>query len=298
MTWRGSLTHAAHTMESTATAWLETAKGERIPVGGTCSIGRDAQNTVVVAGEKISRRHALIHAQNESEFWLVDLGSTNGTFRNSRQIKQPTQLQSGDTISVGSVEFKLHVQRSTSAPRLSSDELAQTMVTQRMSNVWIVVTDVENFTPMSQTLPTPELTRKLGAWLLECTDIVEGTGGCIDKYVGDGFLAYWEHQRLPAKSFAPVAKKLSELQTAASLKFRWILHNATLQLGHSRFQNDSLIGKEINFAFRMEKIAGSLQLPRLLSKPAAEPLQKLIATRAVGLHPVKGFDRDFEFFTF
>jgi hypothetical protein len=31
-------------------AWLETIKGERIPLTGACSVGRDAQNVLVVTG--------------------------------------------------------------------------------------------------------------------------------------------------------------------------------------------------------------------------------------------------------
>ena len=124
-------------------AWLETIRGERIPLAGTCSIGRDAENTLVVTGEKVSRRHALIHTQNQNELWLVDLGSKNGTFRNFHPIKQPTQLQNGDTIGIGSLEFKLHIEGASGAAATPSPSLlAETIVTKRSSNVWLLVTDV------------------------------------------------------------------------------------------------------------------------------------------------------------
>ena len=158
-----------------------------------------------------------------------------------------------------------------------------------------MVTDVENFTVMSQSLPAGELTRKLGSWLRECADLVERTGGCVDKYVGDGFLAYWEDKE-PAGRFAGTIEKITILQAKASLPFRWILHHANLQLGMSRFGNDSLIGKEINFAYRMEKIAGSLNLTRMISRPAMEALGDGVATRSVGTHPIKGFKGTYEFF--
>lgn len=282
-------------MTTTPQAWLETIKGERIPLSGGCSIGRDAENGLVVTGEKVSRRHALIHAQNENELWLVDLGSRNGTFCNSRPIKQPTQLRNGDTIGIGSVQFTLRMERPIASGPAPGPALGETMVTKRSTNVWLMVTDVENFTVMSQSLPAEELTRKLGSWLRECADLVERTGGCVDKYVGDGFLAYWEDKK-PAGRFAGTIEKITTLQEKASLPFRWILHHADLQLGMSRFGNDSLIGKEINFAYRMEKIAGGLNLTRMVSRPAMEALGDGVATHSVGTHPIKGFKGTYEFF--
>lgn len=280
---------------TTPQAWLETIKGERIPLSGACSIGRDAQNVLVVTGEKVSRRHALIHSQNENELWLVDLGSRNGTFRNGRPIKQPTQLRDGDTIGIGSVQFTLRMERSPTALLSLAASLGETLVTKRTSDVWLLVTDVENFTVMSQSLPAEELTRRLGEWLRECNDLVERTGGCVDKYVGDGFLAYWE-DKPEAGAFAPTLEKITALQSASSLPFRWILHRANLQLGVSRFGNDSLIGKEINFTYRMEKIAGGLKLPRMLSRPAREALGDAVVARSVGAQPIKGFEGAYEFF--
>jgi class 3 adenylate cyclase len=276
-------------------AWLETINGERIPLSGACSIGRDAQNGLVVTGEKVSRRHALIHAQNRNELWLVDLGSRNGTFCNSRLIKQPTKLRSGDTIGIGSVQFTLRMERLAASPLAPESTLGETMVTKRSSDVWLLVTDVENFTVMSQSLTAEELTRRLGSWLRECSDLVESTGGCVDKYVGDGFLAYWEHKP-GAAPFAKTLERITRLQTKASLPFRWILHHANLQLGVSRFGNDSLIGKEINFAYRMEKIAGGLKLPRMLSRPAKDALGDGVATRPVEAQAIKGFQGTYEFF--
>jgi adenylate cyclase len=154
---------------------------------------------------------------------------------------------------------------------------------------------VENFTVMSQSLPAEELTRRLGSWLRECSDLVERTGGCVDKYVGDGFLAYWE-DKPGAGSFAKTLEKITALQTKASLPFRWILHRANLQLGVSRFGNDSLIGKEINFAYRMEKIAGGLKLPRMLSRPAREALGDGVAARPIEAQAIKGFKGTYDFF--
>jgi hypothetical protein len=76
-------------------AWLET-NGNRHMLHGTCSMGRAAANTLALDLPKVSRMHALIQVQNIGEFWLVDLGSSNGTFLNN-----PRSPRSG----VGSARF-------------------------------------------------------------------------------------------------------------------------------------------------------------------------------------------------
>src|SRR4030095_9444028 len=80
--------------------------GERYPINGSCSLGRTAANSVPLDSPKVSRRHALIHLQNIGEHWLIDLGSSNGTFLNKRRIHYPIRLNDGDQITVGDQVFK------------------------------------------------------------------------------------------------------------------------------------------------------------------------------------------------
>ena len=67
-------------------SWLRLPNGERHDLNGTCSIGRAPDNSIPVADSEVSRRHAIIQAQGEREFWLVDLGSANGTYVNGERL--------------------------------------------------------------------------------------------------------------------------------------------------------------------------------------------------------------------
>src|ERR1041384_4384687 len=87
-------------------AWLEAADGRRYPIKGSCSLGRSGANTIVLESTKVSRRHALIHLQNIGELWLIDFGSSNGTFLNNRRIHHPVRLSDGDQITIGDQVFK------------------------------------------------------------------------------------------------------------------------------------------------------------------------------------------------
>jgi class 3 adenylate cyclase len=60
---------------------------------------------------------------------------------------------------------------------------------------------------------------------------------------------------------------------------------------------ESLMGKEVNFVFRMEKLAGSLNVSLLVSASAKSKLGKLIKAEPAGAHELKGFESKFEFFS-
>jgi hypothetical protein len=86
-------------------ASLVKPDGERVPIKGSCTIGRAPTNDVVLLGDRVSRRHAQIQAQQQNEFWLVDLGSSNGTYHNGQRVVQPVLLRDQDQIDVG--QFRL-----------------------------------------------------------------------------------------------------------------------------------------------------------------------------------------------
>ena len=73
------------------------AAGENeYPVRGRITIGRTPDNTVSFPGdEKISRSHAYIE-QRDDEYYIVDLGSSNGTKLNGVEFTGERELQNGD----------------------------------------------------------------------------------------------------------------------------------------------------------------------------------------------------------
>ena len=53
-----------------------------------------------------STLHARIFRRND-QLWVEDLGSTNGTFVNSEQIKKAVRLGKGDLLQIGSTVFEV-----------------------------------------------------------------------------------------------------------------------------------------------------------------------------------------------
>ena len=68
------------------------------------TLGRDTGNTILVGSEQASRRHARIFVSGGAHV-LVDLDSTNGTFLNSKLVKEQT-LRHGDVIRIASTVLK------------------------------------------------------------------------------------------------------------------------------------------------------------------------------------------------
>jgi hypothetical protein len=70
-------------------------------------IGRAPQNEIVMAAKNVSRFHCQVK-RNGSELIIEDLGSTNGTFVNDEQVKQPRTLSVGDVVRVGHEQVVFH----------------------------------------------------------------------------------------------------------------------------------------------------------------------------------------------
>jgi hypothetical protein len=70
-------------------------------------LGRSPDNDVILRDPATSGHHARVERRGDA-FWLVDLGSTNGTFVNGEAV-QEKQLSNGDRLTVGqnSLHFSL-----------------------------------------------------------------------------------------------------------------------------------------------------------------------------------------------
>jgi ABC-type multidrug transport system ATPase subunit len=77
-------------------------RGRRIAIGSHgLAIGRAEDNDLVLARERVSRRHARIE-ERDGTCWIRDLGSRHGTTVNGEPLgAEPRRLTSGDAIGVG-----------------------------------------------------------------------------------------------------------------------------------------------------------------------------------------------------
>ena len=86
-------------------ARVRLPSGETMPVPGRgLRLGRMEDNDLVVAGEKVSRYHAVI-AETVNGFTVTDLRSTNGTHVNDERVLDSHLLRDGDRIRIGGTEL-------------------------------------------------------------------------------------------------------------------------------------------------------------------------------------------------
>ncbi len=285
---------------SESSAWLEKADGLAMPIQGNCSFGRAATNQVVVVDERASRHHAIIHTQSEGAFWLLDLGSSNGTYLNGRRVSKPSRLRNGDTIQIGAFQAVFRVaggaDQDPSASRLTA---TQTVVARKSCPCWLLLADIEGSSGLSRRLDAEALAALIGPWLARCKEAIEGEGGAINKYLGDGLLAYWPATQLTPPRLVAALGALRQLQAQSEPPFRVVLHcGQVLMGGMASMGEESLLGMEVNFVFRMERLAATLGQPRLLSEAAAQRLGGGLTTTPVGKHPLPGFEGEHWFLSF
>lgn len=274
-----------------ATVWLEDDRGQRWPIGPACSLGRSSTNDVVIDDGRVSRRHALVHKQDDAEFWLIDLGSGNGTYLNGRRVIQPTRLGNGDTLLLGDKALSFHqiAARPISEPSRSRMS-AQTIINIKSLDCWFLVADIKSSTQLAARLSPTEMAMTVGRWMGSCKEIVDAHGGAINKFLGDGFFAYWLGETTRDEQMASALKDLRALQSVqGGPRFRVALHygNAAFGGGGS-LGEDSLSGVEVVVAFRMEKIAGELGCDLMASDGVRSRLDGSLAFRDLGNHAIPG----------
>ena len=277
-------------------AWLESADGRRHPIKGSCSLGRSSANTIVLESPKASRRHALIHLQNIGELWLIDFGSSNGTFLNKRRIHHPIRLSDGDHIAIGDQVFKVRQPLAISEAH-KTDVMQGTA--QEIENIpcWLLVADIRGFSPLSRQMQSEDLDVLLGTWMLSCKEFVENHHGIINKYLGDGFLAYWREPATNPEEIMAIISVLKEFQRQEAPEFRFVVHFGSVAIGGvASMGEESLIGSEVNLIFRLEKLAGSLGEHCCVSGSANVKLNGIVETRFLGEFELKGFEGKCAFF--
>jgi len=277
-------------------AWLER-DGDQYVLHSDCSLGRAALNTLVLESPKVSRLHAIIHLESAGAFWLIDLGSSNGTFLNKRRIHEPVRLRDQDQIMIGGNAFTFRQPRKDSGEHIIGRPLVTLQEDIENLPCWLLVADIKNFTRLSRRLASDKLATLVSSWLAMCKEIIEGHQGAVNKYLGDGILAYWRDDDRAAESIVAVIAALKKAQTRPGPRFRFIMHYGLVAIGGvASTREETLIGSEVNMAFRLEKLAASLGEACGISDAAHAKLRELVPARLLGNYELKGFEGERAFF--
>ena len=113
--------------------------------GDMITIGREADNGVVIPDPEISRKHTKLVLQN-GQYSVSDMGSTNGTFVNGQRVATDHVLVSGEVISLSEQINLLFEAIAPAAPAFQGDPNATILSPGRAMAA----------TPPPMPAPTPE----------------------------------------------------------------------------------------------------------------------------------------------
>lgn len=269
------------TLRSTPYLLLPTETGNRyLPlVGSNCwTVGRGDDNNFVLSDRWISRNHAMLQCTETSDFYLIDLGSRNGSFVNGRRVSIPVTLHNGDRLTFGQTDLEFHCpsdnrNKDYSQPT-SKETLTSTLHVRRLMSVMVV--DIRDFTVLTRQLDEKILSAVIGTWFRQSGNIIRESGSWVDKYIGDAVMAIWFHgsQEVSSEEILNILRAVSDLHTmTASLSSQYPLPfplriGTGINTGYAMVGNTgsgdrpdyTAIGDTVNAAFRLESATKEIGL--------------------------------------
>jgi len=286
----------------------KTPRNYLLPVNYT--IGRARGNDLVVEDPRASRNHALIRSLSGGKYYVVDLGSANGTFLNGRPVMVPAELKTGDEIQIADCVLRFSDPEGGKVANPITPSFSTTMATAvNASNetVSILVADIRNFSRLSELVPAHTLSSVVGSWFRDAGATIEQHGGVIDKFIGDAVMAYWlKGDKTRDRRFVAgplhVARELHRLASSyhQRLLSLQIEHGFAIgcgihtgqaifgNIGNATRRDFTAIGDCVNVAFRLESLCKELNRPILVSKDLAQAADDSFVFEDLGSKRMKG----------
>ena len=79
--------------------------GSLFDISGGANMGRSETSNIPVDDPYASSAHARIFPR-DGFMYIEDMGSTNGTYLNGRQLKRSERLRPGDSVRIGDTEYR------------------------------------------------------------------------------------------------------------------------------------------------------------------------------------------------
>ncbi len=238
------------------------------------TLGRGENNDIVMKDRYCSSNHAVIQSMEPNSFYLIDLGSMNGSFVNGKRISIPIQLKHDDKITLGMTQMRLvcpspKVDKKSAPPKDFYEPT--TMMLQKKRLITALVIDIRNYTKLTQLLQEQLLSQVIGKWFSEAWKILQRYGSGADKYIGDAIMAVWIHEgnaedTLNSKEILRVLQALYDLyRVSDALNDRFTLP-FRLKIGAGINTGQAIVGQmsaggrpeytalgdSVNAAFRLE----------------------------------------------
>ena len=167
----------------------------------------------------------------------------------------------------------------------------------------ILISDVRNFTTMSEKADPMDLIALLDEYFAAMTEIIFRYDGIVDKFIGDGILAYWgaftpgNHARSAASAALEMIRRVSELNQRWAAQGRspiaigiGVNTGAVIfgNLGRGKKVEFTVIGDAVNLTSRLESLNKEFGTSIIVSKATRDLLGDQADVRLLGGVKVKG----------
>lgn len=266
-------------------AYLKALSGEEtFSLGDFNLIGRSEEASIRLGDAGVSRQHATIRREG-NHYWLVDLGSANGSYVNDVALTNACALRTGDRLQFGTAIFLFDqegkpITQDLTSVGLKTQVLRRAPVPMRSQPATLFVGDLKGFTAMSSQLGASQVADLLREWYADCNAIMKRCGAMVDKFIGDCVFAYWtgvDHDSLARALEAARAlrraeigadtptRKLLKEQYNITLDCRIGLHVGEVAIGAMGRGINTALGDAVNLAFRLEGLTRVVDKPILVS---------------------------------
>ncbi len=154
----------------------------------------------------------------------------------------------------------------------------------------IVFTDIAGFTNVASHLTAEETARFLNHHFEIVSDAITRENGTIDKYIGDGVMAFWgaptaqpDHARQAVSSVIDLARRLEELEDP-DIRLRIGIHTGRVvvgNIGSTSRMNYTVIGDPVNVAARLQEFGKSVDdKARIIALASGETIAALDGEKA------------------
>lgn len=155
----------------------------------------------------------------------------------------------------------------------------------RWQEVTVLVSDIRDFTVLSEKIPARELVSQLNEYFTAMVDVIFQNKGTIDKFIGDCVIAYWgapapdpEHAANTINAATAMSRALEQLNDSWTargmipLTSGIAIHTCNVlmgNLGDDRKKAFTIMGEEVNKTIRMETLTKVTGNKIIVSETAA-----------------------------
>ncbi len=245
----------------------------------------------------------MLQCMETGEFYLIDLGSRNGTFVNGRRVSIPVTINSGDHITFGQTELEFYCPHhklddaADQEPNSEARETTATAILHVRKLISVLVIDIRNFTGLTRQIDEKILSEMIGSWFRHAGNIIRTYGSWVDKYIGDAVMAVWIHEseNVSHEEMVQIFRALSALHSmTSSLAEKYPLPfplriGAGINTGYAMVGNTgsgdrpdyTALGDTVNTTFRLESATKQIHCDVALGEQTYAHLAPMVTDKSL-----------------